>query len=396
MNDLNIAIASADKFRLDEIGLALASAKRRLRVTAMQCAPQRLGAMSSQLSQHAADILVVDCQDGDAGALPVLEQIGIQYPRMATVVLSSCESADFLLQAMRCGVREVLPSSADGAAFHAAIERIAAKAVKAGAQQEQSGKVLAFASCKGGSGATFLAANLGYALAAQGDARVALLDLNLQFGDAALYLSDGKAAATIADAVQDISRLDEAFLKANMMQVRSNLDMLAAPADPARGLEIKPEHIDALIALAVRHYDYVILDLGRNLDALTIRALDHADTIFAVVQATLPFVRGAKRMLGIFESLDYPPQKVELVLNRFQKDAALSIKDLEAACGASIRRTVAHQPQVAEAAANQGIAVMKLAGGSCIARSLESWAADLLGKAPAEECNWFNRILKRA
>lgn len=396
MNDLNIAIASADKSRLDEIGLALASAKRRLRVTAMQCTPQRLGAMSSQLSQHAADILVVDCRDGDAGALPVLEQIGIQYPRMAMVVLSSCESADFLLQAMRCGVREVLPSNADGAAFHAAIERIAAKAVKAGAQQEQSGKVLAFASCKGGSGATFLAANLGYALAAQGDARVALLDLNLQFGDAALYLSDGKAAATIADAVQDISRLDEAFLKANMMQVRFNLDMLAAPVDPARGLEIKPEHIDALIALAVRHYDYVILDLGRNLDALTIRALDHADTIFAVVQATLPFVRGAKRMLGIFESLEYPPQKVELVLNRFEKDAALSVKDLESACGASIRRTVAHEPHVAEAAANQGIAVMKLAGGSCIARNLENWAADLLGKAPVEESRWFNRILKRA
>ena len=396
MNDLNIAVASADKSRLDGIGLALASARRRPRITAMQCAPQRRGAMSAQLSQPAADILIADCRDGDAGALPVLEQIGNQHPRMAIVVLSPCESAEFLLQAMRCGVREVLPSNADGAAFDAAIKRIAAKAGKAGGHGGKSGKVLAFASCKGGSGATFLAANLGYALAAQGDAKVALLDLNLQFGDAALYLSDGRASATIADAVQDIGRLDEAFLKANMMQVRSNFDLLPAPGDPARGLEIKPEHIDALITLAARHYDYVILDLGRSLDALTIRALDHADTIFAVVQATLPFVRGAKRMLGIFESLEYPPQKIELVLNRFQKDGALSVKDLEAACGATVRRTVAHQPQVAEAAANQGIAVMKLAGGSAIAANLESWAADLLGKAPAQESRWFNRILKRA
>lgn len=397
MNDLNLAIVSAGKHRLDAFGRILASTNRRLQVTAIECAPQRLGAITSQL---AADILIVDCQDNDEAALSAallaLEQIGMQHPGMAIVLLNHGASPDFLIRAMRAGVREVLAPDADGAALDAAIGRIAAKAGKTGTQNGNAGKVLAFASCKGGSGATFLAANLGYALAAQGNARVALFDLNLQFGDAALYLSDDKPAATIADVVQNISRLDEAFLKANMMQARPGFDILAAPADPAFGLEIKPEHVDALVALASRHYDYVILDTGRNLDPLTIRALDHADTIFAVMQASLPFVRGAKRMLGIFGSLEYPAQKIELVVNRFQKDGALGIKDLEAACKTAIRRTVAHHAEAAEAAANQGIAVMKLAPGSPIARSLDAWAADLLGKAPAQEASWFNRILKRA
>lgn len=400
MNDLNIAIVSADMSRLDGIGRALASAARRLQVTEMKCTPQRLGALASQL---AADILIVDCAEGgdNAAALTSLEQVGMQHPRMAIIILSQCESADFLIQAMRCGVREVLPSNADGAAFDAAIERIAAKTGRSGDQAGRSGKVLAFASCKGGSGATFLATNLGHALAEQG-AKVALFDLNLQFGDAALYLSDGKAATSIADVVQGIYRLDEAFLKANMMQVSPDFDLLAAPEDPALGLEIKPEHIDALLALATRHYDYVILDVGRNLDGLTIRALDHADTIFAVVQASLPFVHGAKRMLGIFQSLEYPTRKIELVVNRFQKDGALTIKDLEAACGVSIRLTVPLHEEAAEAAANQGVAVTALAGGSPIAKSLAGWAGALLGKAPAEENHWFsrfnrfNRILKRA
>lgn len=398
MNDLNIAVTSADMSRLDGIRAALASATRRLQVTEMKCAPQRLGAISSQLS---ADILIVDWQDGadDASGLLSLEQIGMQHPRMAIIILSRCESAEFLIQAMRSGVREVLPSDADGKAFDAAIERIAAKAGRVDEQRGKSGKVVAFASCKGGSGATFLATNLGYALAADSDAKVALFDFNLQFGDAALYLSDGKAATTIADVVQGIYRLDDAFLKANMMQVLPGFHLLAAPADPALGLDIKPEHIDALIALAIRHYDYVILDVGRNFDALTIRALDHADTIVAVIQATLPFVRSAKRMLGIFESLEYPAQKVELVVNRFQRESALTIKDLEAACGVSVRRNVPEHAEAAEAAANQGVPVASLAGGSPIARSLAGWAADLLGKAPVEETHWlnrFNRILKRA
>ncbi len=81
----------------------------------------------------------------------------------------------------------------------------------------RDGKIIAFVSCKGGSGATFLAANLAYALA-QENQRVALFDLNLQFGDAALFVSDQKPAATLSHVAQQIHRLDASFLAASMVQ----------------------------------------------------------------------------------------------------------------------------------------------------------------------------------
>ncbi|MEZ5610216.1 MAG: AAA family ATPase [Rhodocyclaceae bacterium] len=53
-------------------------------------------------------------------------------------------------------------------------------------------------SCKGGSGASFLATNLGYALAERSGKRVLLIDLNLQFGDAVLYVSDHRPNISLA------------------------------------------------------------------------------------------------------------------------------------------------------------------------------------------------------
>src|SRR5204863_9890241 len=74
-------------------------------------------------------------------------------------------------------------------------------------QSRHAGQILAFISCKGGSGATFLATNLGYALG-QGNKRTIVIDLNLQFGDASLFVSGDKAAMNLGDIARQIQRLD--------------------------------------------------------------------------------------------------------------------------------------------------------------------------------------------
>jgi pilus assembly protein CpaE len=98
----------------------------------------------------------------------------------------------------------------------------------------RDGKVLAFIACKGGSGATFIATNFGYALATLADKKVLLIDLHRQFGDATLYVSDQKPAMTLSDVCQQIARIDGPFLDSCLVHVAPGFGVLAAADDPAR------------------------------------------------------------------------------------------------------------------------------------------------------------------
>lgn len=340
------------------------------------------------------DVLVLDAPSIGEGDLDQLERLSHVHPRLAFIVLSQQSSPDFLLRAMRAGVREVLPMPLNGDALCAAVQRIDDKR---GNQSLTHGKVLAFISCKGGSGATFLATNLAYALATLKNKRVALIDLNLQFGDASLFVSDQKPMATIADISRQIHRLDASFLASSMLNVTPTFSLLAAPEDPTHATDIKPEHVDQLIKLVRRHYDFVILDIGRSLDAVSIHAMDHADIIFPVLQTTLPYIRDGKRLLGVFRSLDYRKDKVQLIVNRHEKKGDIKLRDIEEAFGVKDVRTIPNHYDAAAASVNQGVPVLKLAKSSPISKALQDFAQALAGdESQASSAGWISRVFQRA
>ena len=341
----------------------------------------------------APDVLVIDQPSVEGGDLERLERMSHQYPRMAFILLSRQQSHDFLLQAMRAGVREVLPSPVDGDALLQALARIEGKL---DSRSHTDGKVLAFISCKGGSGATFIAANLGYALATQEKKTVALIDLNLQFGDASLLISDQNPLATLADVCQQIHRLDASLLASSMVNVAPDYGVLAAPEDPTHASDIKPEHIDAILKVARRQYDFILLDIGHNLDAVSIRALDQCDLIFPVLQAALPYIRDGKRLLDVFRSLDYGKDKIHLLLNRHQKNDEIGQQDLETAFGAGLFWSVPNHYAAASASVNQGVPVLKMDRTSPISKSLQELARKLSGEAAEAEPGWLARIFQRA
>ena len=339
------------------------------------------------------DVLILAEPSVERGDLARLERLSHLYPRMATILLCEAHTSEFLLQVMRVGVREVLPLPVVLADLLHALERIEGKL---GYREQAEGKVLAFISCKGGSGATFLATNLGYALASEENKRVALIDLNLQFGDASLFVSDQKPLATISDVSRDIHRLDLSFLSSSMLNVATNFSLLAAPDDPAQVGDVKPEHIDMILKLARRHYDFILLDVGRSLDAVCIRALDQADMIFPVLQTTLPYIRDGKRLLGVFRSLDYAKEKVHLVVNRHEKNGEIRLHDLEVSYGMKGLRTIPNHYEAAAASVNQGVPILKLARTSPVSKALQTFAATLAGEAEPAAKGWLGRVLSHA
>src|SRR6185369_7408999 len=131
------------------------------------------------------ELVLFDASEVEPPQAELLESLARHYPDASFILLTRAPQHELLIRAMRVGMREVLPLPLVHRALHEA---------------------LAFMSCKGGSGATFLATNFGYALAALAGRKVLLLDLHGQFGDATLYVSDQKPAMTLSDICSQIGR----------------------------------------------------------------------------------------------------------------------------------------------------------------------------------------------
>lgn len=354
-------------------------------------------AVEAALDVQPPDLAMIDLQPvapatEDAPApleLATVEAWAGTRPHTDFLVASAETGPEALLRAMRSGVREVLPAPAAPEVVLAALRRQMRKR-QPGLERpsRQAGEVVSVVSCKGGSGSTFVATNLAHGLTRSGRRRVLLIDLNLQFGDAALFLSNRTPARHVADLARDIGRLDAELLRSSLTEVGPGLSVLAAPEDPALAADVAPAHVRRIVQLARSLHDHVVIDVGRALSPVTLQALDLADRVFAVLQLTLPFIRDAQRLKRVFASLDYPGDKIRWVVNRHQTDGSLGVDDLERALGTDRIATLPNQYEVVAAAVNQGLPVAEVDARSAIARGLAALAAELLPAEPAPDPRW--------
>ncbi|ELX11926.1 CbiA and response regulator receiver domain-containing protein [Janthinobacterium sp. HH01] len=378
----------------DSLLHAEVAAQGSARMPAMQLVASRNGlrdAVERQLPEM-PDLVIVDASDAAPEETELLERLGKLYSASSFMLLTREPQQDLLIRAMRAGMREVLQLPLVHSAFHEAMSRIE---VATGISHTRDGKVLAFISCKGGSGATFLSTNFGYALAALADKKVLLIDLHGQFGDATLYVSDQKPTMTLSDICAQISRMDGSFLDSCLVHVASNFGVLAAADDPNHAVDMKPEHMDAILRVARQHYDYIVLDVGRQIDAISLRALDQADTIHPVLQLALPDIRDGRRLLDIFRSLGYPSDRTRLIVNRYEKGGKLRLMDLEQALGADVVHTVPNDYLSATDSVNQGIPVLQLSRSSAVARSLAELVELVTARRVSESKGLFDRLFGR-
>jgi pilus assembly protein CpaE len=340
--------------------------------------------------QEHPDLLLLEGSADEADELQILERVTARFPRLGVIMLCSNQSPERLMQAMRVGVREALPSLPTREILLDAVDRFQQRIKQASIPVKQ-GKVLAFIPCKGGSGATFLASNLAYTLAAEENKRVALIDFNLQLGDASLFLSDSMPLSSIADVTRQIHRLDGAFLASSMMQILPNLGVLASPNEPEKATEILPEHVAPLIQVALKNYDFVILDIGRRMDAVSIQALDKADMIFPVIQQTLPFIRDTKRLIDVFHSLGYGEEKLRLIVNRYDKKSEITLEDIKNTLRIPVFKSIPNNYSVVEESVNHGVPVIKIARRSPIAKMLLEIGAEL-GENNEQGGRWLKKL----
>jgi pilus assembly protein CpaE len=359
-----------------------------------QAAPQRIvegGVEQARLiaEKDRPDVLVIEGARHDESELLVIEPLVLRDPGMSVIVLSNNQSAEYLRLGMRIGLREILPLPLSMETLLRTVSRYHERASAAG--RPAGSRIYCFIGSKGGSGTTFLATNLGYALASQGK-KTALFDLNLHSGDAAVYVSDRTPKFTLADVTRAVDRLDGTLLASSMLHVMPNFHVLPAPEDADHALHVRGEDLDAVLAIAAANYDAIVVDGGRAVNALTVRAMDRADTVYVILQQSVPFMRDAQRLLRILSGLGYGKDKVKLIVNRFDKKGVVGADEIAASLKHEVHRLIPNSFSAVAESIDQGVPIIKLTARDPVARTLNDMAGVLAGTRK-NSSGWLKGLL---
>jgi pilus assembly protein CpaE len=193
----------------------------------------------------------------------------------------------------------------------------------------------------------------------------------------------------MVDMARQSHRLDAALLESSVLVARGNLHVLAAPVLPYKTEEVTPQALQNILALARTEYDFVFVDAGRTLDPTTVKALDLAEHIYMVLHLSLPAIQDAKRMLTVFQGLGYAQDKINMVVNRHQKQGTIRLEEVETVTKAKVARTIPASDEAVMASINQGTPLQKLSPRDAVARALQDWANDLSPLAVKRDRGWL-------
>ena len=262
------------------------------------------------------------------------------------------------------------------------------------------GQVLTVCSATGGCGKTFYATNLAVALARITGRKVALLDLDLQFGEVmtALRLRPQHTMSDVA-ALEDEAELGT-YLPEMLTAHESGVWVLPAPLDPAEADRVGPADIIRVIGALQQHFDYVIVDNPTGLGEGTLAALDRSTHLFILAALDLSSVRNLRLFLQTLDRLRIPQDDLSLILNKDQTGVGIEAADIERLFPRGFRSKIPYSRQVPRSM-NSGVPLFASEPASVVASGIVDGIVDLLPEdsrqvarelTATEKAPWFRRL----
>jgi pilus assembly protein CpaE len=315
---------------------------------------------------------LADAQD----ALELAERIAELYPATTIFLATETDSPELLKRAMRMGVREVLSRPPTPDELAGALQRLTRQRVQGGTQRQTAGEIIAVFAAKGGLGATFLASNLAVHLAASGERRAAIVDLNLELGDVSTFLNV-RAGHSILDLVTPATGMDAQLVESTLATHRSGLKLLAQPEDAADADRVTGGEVGQVLTRFKTMFEYTVVDTPRRFDERTLEALDLADHILLIAALDLPTIRNARRSIEVFNRLGYG-ERLKLIVNRHRSDRAT--ERMERSFGLPVYWHLPDDYATAISAINAGVPAAEVGPESELSISIAALADALTGR----------------
>jgi pilus assembly protein CpaE len=287
-----------------------------------------------------------------------------------------------LIQALRAGAKEFFPQPIQKEEVKAALFKFKERKgkVKSEVEKKTRGKIIDVIGSKGGVGNTTMAVNLATSLVESSRSpRVALIDMNLLFGEIPIFLNI-ESSFDWGGVARDISRLDPTFLMSILSKHASGVYVLPSPTGLDGVNVATPEIIEKILVLMRSVFDFIVIDGGQAIDDISLKILEMSDTVLLIGILSLPCLTNVKRLLWIFQKLGYPLQEnIKIVINRHtDKKSVILPEEAEKSINQKIFWFVPNDYPTTMSAINQGKTLSAVAPAAEVSKNLKSLAAVFL------------------
>ena len=340
----------------------------------------------STLQESPTDLLVIACSGYTERALFLIASAVKERPGLPVVVLAQAAPEGFLRRLFEVGADDVvrLPESPEQVNF--ALQKVLTRKRASGASRTNGdAPMICVLGPKGGNGKTVTSANLAVALAEAGKT-VAVVDLDLQFGDLALCMGI-RPERTIYDLVRSGGSLDAEKLDAYVMPHQSGVRVLVAPTRPDQASAVGPEFLREVYPLLRATSDFVVLDSSPGFTPEVISAIDNSTYVCMVGQLDTLSLKNTRLGLETLDLMGYDEERIVLVLNRADSRVGIDDDDVAAVLGRRPEIRVPSDIQVPRAV-NEGTPIVLSRPDSAASQAFRSLANEFLrrqGDAPLRE-----------
>ncbi|HEY2445947.1 MAG TPA: pilus assembly protein CpaE [Rhizomicrobium sp.] len=393
-----ISISAFCEFPDTGAALQRAAADRRLAKAHVEV---ELGGVQAAMDhfngQVTPNLLIVETKLQGKAAIEDIDRLShVCDPATKVVVIGRANDVELYRELLRRGVSEYLVAPLNP--LHM-IESIAALYVDR--ETQPIGRVIAFASARGGAGSSTLAHNVGWYIAEKLKIHTTIIDFDLPFGTLSLDFNE-EPTQTVAEALAAPERLDDTLLDRLLLKISDHLSLFTSPTMLERGYDADATAYESVLDSVRQMSPCVIVDLPHVWTPWVRQTLLSADDIVIVAAPCLGSLRNGKAFFDMLKPNrpnDAPPR---LVLNQVgvPKRPEIPAKDFAQAMGVEPSLIVNFEPQLFGTSANHGQMVVQTQPKSPVGEGIARLAETLTGRTPQNSGNkgvlpFFSRLSGR-
>jgi pilus assembly protein CpaE len=345
------------------------------------------------------DVVIVVADESIARPVAVTQSLTLGDPRWTVVVLAERFERELVRQAMLAGARDVLLRTSSLEELRAAVTTARrADLARRGETDELAGStagtVISLVGVKGGIGKTTTSVNLAVSLAQETGRSVALVDLDLPFGDLAMMLNI-RPTGSVMSALANPATLDDPdLLQQQLCPGPAGVHILPAPLG-ATASAVDSAQVAPMLSRLAGLYDYVVVDTMGGFGEFTAAVLDSSTHTIMLTTPEAPTLRRTELGIRQLKAWNYPSTRLKIVVNRTSLRTGISPDEVAEILSQPVAWWLIDEPAALRAAA-MGEPLVLVQPKSQLAIAYHSMARQLAGLPALQKRSiWSSLFMRR-